>query len=122
MKPPPNSTGWPFLNNQVQFPKIILASGSPRRRSLLEQIGVKFEVIPSSIKEDFSLKLSPHEFVEHYGHKKATNVSKKNPESLVIGADTIVVFNEIIFGKPGSFDEAFTILSTLYGNVHSVFT
>ena len=122
MKPLPNSIGWPFLNNQEQLPKIILASVSPRRRNLLKQIGVKFDVIPSSIKEDSSLKLSAQKFVEFYAKEKAKNVSKKYPHSLVIGADTVVVFNELILGKPGSFDEACTMLSTLSGNTHSVYT
>ena len=122
MKPLPNSIGWPFLNNQEQLPKIILASVSPRRRNLLKQIGVKFDVIPSSIKEDSSLKLSAQKFVEFYAKEKAKNVSKKYPHSLVIGADTVVVFNELILGKPGSFDEAYTMLSTLSGNTHSVYT
>ena len=94
MKPLPSSTGWPFLNNQEQFPKIILASASPRRRSLLEQIGVKFEIIPSTIEEDISLKLNPDKFVKYYAEVKAKNVSQINCESLVIGADTIVVFNK----------------------------
>ena len=122
MKPLPNSIGWPFLNNQEQLPKIILASVSPRRRNLLKQIGVKFDVIPSSIKEDSSLKLSAQKFVEFYAKEKAKNVSKKYPHSLVIGADTVVVFDELILGKPGSFDEACTMLSTLSGNTHSVYT
>ena len=122
MKPLPNSIGWPFLNNQEQLPKIILASVSPRRRNLLKQIGVKFDVIPSSIKEDSSLKLSAQKFVEFYAKEKARNVSKKYPHSLVIGADTVVVFDESILGKPESSEEAHTMLSTLSGNTHSVFT
>ena len=122
MKPLPNSTGWPFLNKQEQSPKIILASASPRRRSLLEQIGVKFEIIPSTIEEDISLSLKPDKFVEYYAQVKAKNVSQKNRDALVIGADTVVVFNKSILGKPGSFDEAYTMLSTLSGNTHSVYT
>ena len=122
MKPLPSSTDWPFLNNQEQAPNVILASASPRRRSLLEQIGVKFEIIPSTIEEDISLKLNPDKFVEYYAEVKAKNVSRKNRDSLVIGADTVVVFKESILGKPGSFDEAYTMLSTLSGNTHSVYT
>ena len=122
MKPLPSSTDWPFLNNQEQAPNVILASASPRRRILLEQIGVKFEIIPSTIEEDISLKLNPDKFVEYYAEVKAKNVSRKNHDSLVIGADTVVVFNKSILGKPGSFDEAYTMLSTLSGNTHSVYT
>jgi septum formation protein len=88
----------------------------------LEQIGVKFETIPSTIEEDISLKLNPDKFVEYYAEVKAKNVSRKNRDSLVIGADTVVVLNESILGKPGSFDEAYTMLSTLSGNTHSVYT
>ena len=122
MKPLPSSTGWPFSNNQEQSPKIILASVSPRRRDLLKQIGVIFEVIPSTIEEDISLKLKPDKFVEYYAELKAKNVSQKNRDSLVVGADTVVVFNESILGKPGSFDDAYTMLSSLSGNTHSVYT
>ena len=122
MKPLPSSTDWPFLNNQEKSPNVILASASPRRRSLLEQIGVKFEIIPSTIEEDISLTLKPDKFVEYFAELKAKNVSQKNHDSLVIGADTVVVFNESILGKPGSFNEAYTMLSTLSGNTHSVYT
>ncbi len=122
MKPSPNSTGLPFLNNQENFPRIILASGSPRRKSLLEQMGITFDVIPSSIQEDLSRRLNPQKFVEYYADEKAKNVSRKNPNSLVIGADTVVVFNDSILGKPSTVDEAFSMLSLLSGNTHSVFT
>ena len=88
----------------------------------MEQIGVKFEIIPSTIEEDISLTLKPDKFVEYYAEVKAKNVSQKNRDSLVIGADTVVVYNESIFGKPGSFNEAYTMLSTLSGNTHSVYT
>ena len=122
MKPLQSSTGWPLLNSQERSPKIILASTSPRRRSLLEQIGVQFEIIPSTIEEDISLKLNPDEFVEHYAELKAKNVSQNRHDSLVIGADTVVVFNGSILGKPRSFDEAYTTLSILSDNTHSVYT
>ena len=122
MKPLQSSTGWPLLNSQEQSPKIILASASPRRRILLKQIGVQFEIIPSTIEEDISLKLNPDEFVEHYAELKAKNVSQNRHDSLVIGADTVVVFNGSILGKPRSFDEAYTTLSILSDNTHSVYT
>ena len=122
MKPLQSSTGWPLLNSHEHSPKIILASTSPRRRSLLEKIGVQFEIIPSTIEEDISLKLNPDKFVEHYAELKAKNVSQNRHDSLVIGADTVVVFNGSILGKPGSFDEAYTTLSILSGNTHSVYT
>ena len=116
------SIGLPFLNNLKQKPKIILASGSPRRRELLAQMGITFEVMISSVYEDFSIDKTPNKFVEFYAEEKAKEISMKNSESVVIGADTVVVLNDNILGKPNSFDEAFSMLSNLSDSVHSVYT
>ena len=59
---------------------IVLASGSPRRKQLLEQIDLEFEVVPSQINEDFSINLSPTDFVEHYAQEKAKDVAKSYPD------------------------------------------
>ena len=102
--------------------KIILASKSPRRKQLLKQIDFVFMVIPSQIDEDLSLNLKPNLFVEHYANLKAQNVAKDYQNSWVIGADTIVVFNEKIFGKPKDKNESFYMLKQLSKNTHEVFT
>ncbi|MEA1881839.1 MAG: Maf family protein [Candidatus Marinimicrobia bacterium] len=101
---------------------IILASGSPRRKQLLEQINLDFEVIPSNIHEDFSIALSPPDFVEHYAEKKAGDVAKDHPDKWVIGADTVVVFESEILGKPKDRDDSFQMLKRLSGNTHQVYT
>ena len=101
---------------------IILASGSPRRKQLLEQINLEFEVIPSQIYEDFSLNLSPTDFVEYYAQEKAKDVANSYPDKWVIGADTIVVFESHILGKPKNEKDSFQMLKRLSGNTHQVIT
>jgi septum formation protein len=103
-------------------PQIILASKSPRRRYLLEQAGLKFSVIPSSIDEAKIPLCSPETYVRILSEAKADDISKKYPEKWVIGADTIVLKNNDILGKPRSRDEARTMLKQLSGQVHQVLT
>ena len=102
--------------------EIILASKSPRRKQLLKQIDFDFEVVPSQIDEDLNLDLKPFLFVEHYANLKAQNVANEYQNSWVIGADTIVVFNNKIFGKPKDKNESYSMLKRLSGNTHEVFT
>ena len=101
---------------------IVLASGSPRRKHLLEQIDLEFEVVPSQINEDFSINLSPTDFVEHYAQEKAKDVAKSYPDKWVIGADTIVVLGSHILGKPKDGNDSFHMLKQLSGNTHQVIT
>jgi len=109
-------------NKMTNPPKIILASTSPRRKQLLEQIDLSFEIIPSSIHEDFSIPLAPEPFAQHYAHAKAENIAIQHPDALVIGADTIVVFNNKILGKPKDKQDSFNMLSMLSGQTHRVIT
>jgi len=101
---------------------IILASNSPRRKQLLEMIGIHFDVQPSSVYEDFNLNLSPKDFVQHYAREKSLDIANKNNAHLVIGADTIVVLNNKILGKPKDTNESFSMLKSLSGRTHSVYT
>ena len=101
---------------------IILASNSPRRKKLLEKIGLIFNVIPSNIHETTDLDLEPSLFVEHYAHEKAHYVANSNQNKWVIGADTIVVFEDKIFGKPKNKSESYEMLNSLSGNIHKVYT
>ena len=103
-------------------PLLILASQSPRRRYLLEQAGLKFTVIPSDIDESSVPLSSPDVYVRALAEAKAKHVSAKYPESWVIGADTIVMIGGSILGKPGSIEDARTMLERLSGQVHQVFT
>lgn len=109
--------------------KIILASASPRRRELLEQIGIRFEVIPAR-GDEHAVKNRPEEIVRELAERKAGEVAAAIKETaiLVIGADTIVACpkegtDELkILGKPRDDAEAFSMLSMLAGRTHFVYT
>ncbi len=103
-------------------PFLILASQSPRRRYLLEQAGISFSVIPSHFDEDTVPLSSPENYVRILAEAKANEVSAQYPSSWVIGADTIVLIDDTILGKPGSRDEARTMLKRLSGQTHQVLT
>ncbi len=107
---------------QANFPFLILASKSPRRRYLLKQAGVEFTVIPSSFDESAIPEADPDVFVRILAQAKAGVVSEQHPHSWVIGADTIVVVDDTILGKPSSMTEARSMLTTLSGRVHRVLT
>ena len=112
------------MNNTLlkNCPPIILASNSPRRKSLLELIDLKFDVIPSSVHEDFNINLKPIDFAKHYANLKTLDVANKYPEHLVIGADTIVVLDEEIIGKPKDENNSKEMLRKLSGRTHTVIT
>lgn len=101
--------------------KIILASTSPRRKELLESIGLDFSVIPSNYEEEQGLNLLPEEYVKYLSMMKGRDVAKRH-EGLIISADTVVVYKNQIIGKPKDKTHAFEILSLLSDNIHSVFT
>ena len=107
--------------------KIILASQSPRRRELLSQIGLEYEVCPSTIEEVIT-DTNPVDIVKSLSLQKAMDVAeqkkKEYPQEslLVIGADTIVVYENKILGKPKSEEDAVSMLSMLQGKTHSVYT
>lgn len=102
---------------------IILASASPRRKELLDQVGLKFQVIPPETEETIENIVDPAELVCTLSRNKAMDIAKcSSPDSLVIGADTIVVLKERILGKPKNTEEAFTMLNSLQGEWHEVFT
>lgn len=103
--------------------KIVLASASLRRQELLQQIGCAFEVFPSAVQEDNTLNLSPDELVVAHAKAKAMDVAARSLDgTLVIGADTLVVLNGQVFGKPRSQTEAKSMLNALSGQEHKVIT
>lgn len=102
--------------------KIILASGSPRRKALLKQIDLDFQVAVSKVHEDFTIDLSPSEFAEYYAREKASDIANRFPEDLVVGADTIVVLDGKILGKPENARESYAMLKSLSGRTHTVIT
>ena len=102
--------------------KIILASLSPRRAEILKMIRVNFKVEPSKIKEEINLKIDQNENAMNISRAKAEAISHKYPNDIIIGADTIVAFNEEIFGKPKDIKESKKMLKALSGNRHKVIT
>ena len=108
--------------------KIVLASASPRRRELLEQIGIKFDIVVSNEPEDeINKNLSPENYTSELALMKACNVAKKltgtkRRNSLIIAADTVVYSDGIILGKPKDKEDAFRILKGLSGKTHEVYT
>lgn len=103
--------------------EIILASGSPRRKELLEMLGVKdFKIIPAKGEEKDIPGATPDELVKALSLAKATEVSKEHKDSLIIAADTIVWHNNKVLGKPSSKENAFEMLSSLSGKTHEVYT
>ena len=102
---------------------MILASSSPRRQELLQQIGIKFEVIPSDCEEIMDADISPEDLVMGNALKKARDVACKSfYRDVVLGADTVVAIDKKIFGKPASEEEAKEMLLTLAGCSHDVYT
>lgn len=99
---------------------IVLASSSPRRRELLERIGLPFTVEPSNYQEDMALPLKPDELVKCLSLEKAKAVAQKHTNALIIGADTIVVHRGKIFGKPQNSEDARAMLKELQGTAHYV--
>ena len=102
--------------------KIILASTSPRRKALLEQIGIEFDIDTADTDENIGGTYSPAEYVELLSYKKAEAVAKKRPEDIVLGADTVDVFDGMILGKPEDEEDAYRMLSLLSGKTHEVYT
>ncbi len=102
--------------------RIILASASPRRKELLEQIGINVEVIVSDCDEVFE-KVIPEEIVKELALLKALDVAQKQEGNcIVIGADTVVVHQGKVLGKPKDETEAFEMIQGLQNDVHDVYT
>ena len=107
--------------------KFVLASGSPRRRELLEQMGVIFEISPAHGDEIITKEL-PSEIVEELSCAKASEVAERyadryqNDTVVIIGADTIVAHGKEIMGKPKDEEDAVRMLETLQGDTHQVYT
>src|SRR5690554_2550317 len=100
----------------------VLASRSPRRKQLLKQIGFEFEVQVSDVEEDTPPGMPPREMAEHLAARKAEGVGRRNPTALTLGADTIVVLDDEVLGKPGSPAHAVETLRRLSGRTHTVYT
>ena len=102
--------------------KIILASQSPRRKELLEQTGIKFDIIPADIDETLPGDTPPEEMVKSLSRMKAFHIAENHPKAAVIGADTIVTIDNKILGKPCSRQHASDMLQILSNRSHTVYT
>ena len=101
---------------------LILASRSPRRIELLRQACLEFEVDPANIEESILPGESPYELVHRLATEKAVSVSNRHPSKVVLGADTIVYFQDRIIGKPLNLKSARALFLQLKGNTHYVYT
>lgn len=101
---------------------LILASASPRRRELLAQAGLAFEVVPSGWEESAPAGFSPQQRVQALARGKAQDVARLHPQDVVIGADTLVFLDGEPLGKPHSQKEAADMLARLSGRTHQVMT
>lgn len=103
--------------------KIILASGSPRRKELLTSLGLEFEVIKSDFEEDIENKIFSNELIINLAEEKVKDVAKKTKKpSIIIGADTVVIIDNEILGKPLNEQDSFNMLKKLSNRTHKVVT
>jgi septum formation protein len=110
------------MKKSVHNSRLILASKSPRRRYLLEQVGLQFAVIHSNFDENSIPLSSPESYVRRLAEAKAKDISKRHTDSWVIAADTMVAIDNTLLGKPGSRPEARKMLRSLSGKTHQVLT
>lgn len=101
---------------------LVLASQSPRRKELLEQVGVSFETQPSVLEEVIDPALPPEKVVQSLALQKAEEVFRGHPEKIVLGADTLVAAEDTILGKPTDDADAADMLRRLSGRTHQVHT
>jgi septum formation protein len=106
----------------MEAPPIILASASPRRVELLRELRVSFTVVPAEVEELHDVNLSAMELCRINAERKAEQIAGRNPNAIVLGADTLVSLNGKIYGKPASLEEAKAMLRQLSGHTHQVHT
>ena len=106
----------------MPLPRIILASASPRRQELLREAGVNFDVVPADVPELHDPAFTARELSQFNAHRKARVVARRFPDRLVLGADTLVVLDSRVYGKPADEAEAFRMISELQGRTHEVVT
>lgn len=112
----------PVLKKGDHVKRLILASGSPRRKELLENANILFDISVSHIDEVLDRDMPPDKAVVSLALQKAADVAQRFPEGIVLGADTIVTYENKMLGKPENRQGAREMLDMLSGNVHTVFT
>jgi septum formation protein len=111
-----------FMTLTIEKYRLILASKSPRRRYLLRQAGLEFDVIPSNFDESRVAMQDPVDYVRTLSRAKAGDIAAQYPDRWIIGADTIVLIHGRILGKPGNRSAARAMLERLSGQTHQVHT
>ena len=106
----------------IDLPKIVLASGSPRRVEILTSVGWPFDKVPADIDESEAEGETPDDYVTRLAEEKALAVAGQRPNEIVLGADTTVVIDDGILGKPLDLDDAKRMLRLLSGRSHFVLT
>jgi len=106
----------------MNIKKLILASQSPRRKYLLEQAGISFDVEPADIEEKMIDSESPEAYVKRLSREKARFIGAKHPKTWILGADTVVVIDGKLLEKPDSMDHAVAMLKSLSNRTHTVYT
>jgi len=104
------------------LPMVVLASSSPRRLELLKELGVDFRVTSGNVPELHTEELTAPELSKVNAYRKARSAAKKYPDSLVLGADTLVYAGTALYGKPKDFGDAYRMLDELQGRTHAVVT
>jgi septum formation protein len=102
--------------------RVVLASASPRRRDLLNLIGIAHEVRPANFDETMRPRVAPSLYAERLAREKASAISTRDPDLITIGADTVVVINRKVLGKPADPSDAARMLRMLSGREHTVIT
>jgi septum formation protein len=106
----------------MSHPRVILASASPRRRELLALVGIPHEVIPADIDESYRDGEEAAEHAERLAREKAATIAARHPDAIVIAADTIVLIDGLVLGKPRDEADAERMLGMLGGQTHVVLT
>jgi nucleoside triphosphate pyrophosphatase len=113
------------LHDEASRATLVLASGSPRRREILSEAGIEFEILPADIDEKFQAGESPRGLAERLAREKALAVAARLPRDIarpVLGSDTIVVLGDAVLGKPRDEAHAIELLTRLMGRRHQVMT
>jgi septum formation protein len=108
--------------SMIELPQLVLASGSPRRAEILSSVGWTFTKVVPDIDETERDSESPENYVQRLAEEKAQAVSHQHPDSMILAADTTVVIDEQIIGKPADLDDARRMLTMLSGRWHDVLT
>lgn len=110
------------MKGMERMNKVILASKSPRRKQLLSLLNIDFETIPAEIEEKIDLNNNLVKEIEKLSYQKAMHVYEKHQDALVIGSDTIVKIDNVVLGKPKTYDESIKMLKSLSNKTHEVVT